>query len=118
MRESVESNAAGEVAAGDLAGHSTDPLQRTQLDPDDQPAQRDQGQDHAASDQHLDHNQPVQRVLGLAQWHGHDGRVRALSDGDRTVTRLIGAGGVNGEHVRPLTELGGRQLGGQSRRRR
>ncbi len=68
-------DAAGEVAAGDLARHPADPLQRPQADTDHEPPEHDQRQDHSARHQRFDHDQPMQSVLCLSQRHRNHDRV-------------------------------------------
>ena len=55
----------------DLPRDPTDPLQRLQPESDHDPSEQQQHENHSAADQALDHKQPVQGLISLAQLNGH-----------------------------------------------
>ncbi len=57
----------GEVAVGDLARDSPDPLQRPQADTDHDPAQCNEPEDHAAAHERLDLDQPLERLVDVVK---------------------------------------------------
>ena len=89
-----------QVAGGDLGGGLPDSAQRSQADPDHDRAERDQRQDHTGTDEQLDHDQPVQRLLHLAQ-RDRDQHRPAVEGPDRggPVALTRGAARVDRERV-------------------
>ena len=51
----------------DLARDAPDPLERQQADPDHDPSQRNEPEDHAAAHERLDLDQPLKRLLDVTQ---------------------------------------------------
>jgi hypothetical protein len=74
-------HAMGEVAARDRAGRARHPVQGQQAHAHHEPGGHAQQHQDGAHHQGLHHEQPVQRLVGLAQRHGHHRRARARGIG-------------------------------------
>lgn len=88
----------------DVTRDLTDPLERPEAQPDHQPTQHDERDDQPAADQRLDENQPLERLIHLAQGNSDD----------------QGASAAHGERRDAITQARPclRVHGGQSDRRR
>ncbi len=85
----------------DLAGGHGDPVERAQADFDDEERGGAERQQHTDDHEPLDEQQPVERLIDLAQRHRDDGQsgVLRVVDHIRAVAQSRGAGRGDGEQL-------------------
>ena len=121
-------DSAREVTVGNLPRDPADPLQRPEPECDHDPSQHQQSENHSASDQPLDFEQPVQSLIDLVQRNGnHKGPAVANRKRRGAIAQSRAGQRVDREDVqRPGAELGqlrvvrerGRRAGPSRRKRR
>ena len=92
MRASVALDAVGEVAAGDPARGVADAVERQQADAHDDPGDGREHEQDADDHEPLDEQQPVERLVDVAQRHGDDRHPAVLErGGDDAVAVVVAA---------------------------
>jgi hypothetical protein len=86
----------------DLARDAPHPLEGPQAQPDHDPPEGDQGQDHPRANQRLDEDKPPERLIYLAQRHGdHEGPATGDRERRRAVAQRRAGLRIDREQVKP-----------------